>query len=257
MRKKIVCFSWKMHINTRDEVTTLATGIRDLTKEMTELEIFLLPTFPLIPHISHILEGSHIGWGAQNMSFADYGAYTGEVPPVTLTDLGCKYVEIGHAERRIYFNESDYDVNKKVKLCLKFGMIPLACVGETENEKNDGLGYIRIKTQVLWALEGLSKEEIIRVILVYEPIWAIGKQEGASADYVEDIHSFIRNVVSKEYGNDVAEAIRIIYGGSVKLDSAKQLMKKENIDGLFAGRFALWPDKFAAIAETALSNYNK
>lgn len=246
-----------MHINTREEVTTLATGIRDLTKEMTELEIFLLPTFPLIPHLSQILDKSHIGWGAQNMAVADYGAYTGEVPPATLRDLGCKYVEIGHAERRLYFNESDYDVNKKVKLCLEFGMIPLICVGETEKEKNDGLEYVKIKTQILWALEGLSKENIKKVILVYEPVWAIGKQEGASAEYVEDIHHFIRNIVTVEYGNDVAETVRIIYGGSVKLESAKLLMKKDNIDGLFAGRFALWADKFVGIAETALSNYNK
>ncbi|PKM50582.1 MAG: triose-phosphate isomerase [Firmicutes bacterium HGW-Firmicutes-7] len=252
MRKKIVCFSWKMHINTRQEVDTLATGIRDLTKAMTELEIFLLPTFPLIPHLSQILEGSHIGWGAQNMAFADYGAYTGEVPPITLIDLGCKYVEIGHAERRMYFNESDQDVNKKVKLCLKFGMTPLACVGETESEKEEGNGYVKIRTQVLWALEGLSEEEIKKVILVYEPVWAIGKQEGASAEYVEEIHSFIRGVVAQEHGSEAAKAVRIIYGGSVKLESAQKLMKKENIDGLFAGRFALWPDKFAAIAATAL-----
>lgn len=255
MRKKIVCFSWKMHINTREEVTVLGAGIRDLTKDMTELEIFLLPVFPLIPHLSEILKGSHVGWGAQNMSFADYGAYTGEVPVTTLVDLGCKYVEVGHAERRMYFNESDQDVNKKVKLAFKHGLTPLICVGESESEKTDELGYVRIKTQILWALEGLTGEDIKNVILVYEPVWAIGKQEGASAEYVEEIHSFIRGIVAQEFGNDIADAVRIIYGGSVKLESAKLLMKKENIDGLFAGRFALWPDKFAAIAETALSDY--
>lgn len=252
MRRKIVCFSWKMHINTRKEVDILGGGIRDLTKDMKELEIFLMPTFPLIPHLAQLLEGSHIGWGAQNMAFTDYGAYTGEVPITTLVDLGCKYVEVGHAERRMNFNETNKDVNKKVKLCFQYGIIPLICVGETEDEKNDNLSHVKIRTQILWALEGLSKEEIKKVIFAYEPIWAIGKSEGASAEYVEDIHSFIRGAIAKEYGSEVSEAVRIIYGGSVKLESAKLLMQKENIDGLFAGRFALEPEKFAAIAATAL-----
>lgn len=252
MRRKIIFSSWKMHINTLDEVKDLASGIKDLTKDMKEVEMCLFPTFPLIPHLSKILEGSQVNWGAQNMSFVDYGAYTGEVPAPTLAELGCKYVEIGHAERRDNFNETDKDVNKKVKLCFKYGMIPLVCIGEAEDEKNEGLGHVKIKTQVLWTLEGLNKEDMKKVIFAYEPIWAIGKAEGASAEYVEDIHGFIREVISKEYGQDVAKEIRIIYGGSVKFESARELMEKENIDGLFAGRFSLKAEQFAAIAKAVI-----
>ncbi|MGB7595752.1 MAG: triose-phosphate isomerase [Erysipelotrichaceae bacterium] len=251
MRRKIVGSSWKMHINTRDEVDIFVRDVRDLTKGADEIEMFIFPTFPLIDHLSQSLKGSSIGWGAQNMSFVDYGAYTGEVPAPTLVDLGCKYVELGHAERRANFNETDHNVNRKVKLCLKYNMTPLVCVGESKDEKDEGVGHVRIKTQVLWALDGLSDDERKQVILAYEPVWAIGQQEGASAEYVENTHRFIRAMIADEFGNDVADAIRIIYGGSVKLESSKELLSKANVDGLFLGRFALTAENFAAIVNVA------
>ncbi|TFG82537.1 MAG: triose-phosphate isomerase [Erysipelotrichales bacterium] len=252
MRRKIVGSSWKMHINTRYEVERIAREIRDLTKGVDEIEMFIFPTFPIIEHLSMILKGSNIGWGAQNMSFVDYGAFTGEVPAPTLVDLGCKYVELGHAERRGNFNETDQNVNQKVKLCFKYNMTPLVCVGESKQEKDEGVGHVRIKTQVLWALDGLNDEEIRQVIIAYEPVWAIGQQEGASAEYVENTHRFIRSLIADEFGNDVADAIRIIYGGSVKLESSKELIKKDNIDGLFLGRFALTAENYAAIVKVVV-----
>lgn len=257
MRRKIVGSSWKMHINTRHEVELIAREIRDLTRGAGDIEMFIFPTFPLIDHLSMILKGSNIGWGAQNMSFADYGAYTGEVPVGTLVDLGCKYVELGHAERRANFNETDHNVNLKVKLCLKYNMTPVVCVGESKQEKEEGVGHVRIKTQVLWALDGLSDDERKQIILAYEPVWAIGQQEGASAEYVENTHRFIRSMIADEFGNEVADTIRIIYGGSVKLESSKELMKKENIDGLFLGRFALTAENYAAIVNVALESLKR
>lgn len=249
MRKKIVGSSWKMHVNTKSEVDSLATEIVDGVQNIENVDMFLIPTFPLIDHLANILRDSNVAWGAQNMAFVDYGAYTGEVPASTLADLGCTYIELGHAERRANFNETDYWVNKKVKLCLDAGLTPLVCIGETKSEKEDGVGRIRIKTQILWTLEGIERQEVSKVIFAYEPVWAIGQSEGADAEYVNDMHRFIRNVIASEYGNDIAQAIRIIYGGSVKLESAYDYISKENVDGLFTGRFALAAKNYIAIVD--------
>jgi triosephosphate isomerase (TIM) len=249
MRKKIVGSGWKMHVNTKSAVDTLAKEIVIGAKDVSNVDMFLIPTFPLIDHLANILRDSNVAWGAQNMAFVDYGAYTGEVPASTLADLGCTYIELGHAERRANFNETDHSVNKKVKLCLDIGLTPLVCIGETKSEKEDGVGRVRIKTQILWTLEGVGMAEVSKVIFAYEPVWAIGQSEGADADYVNDMHRFIRDVIASEYGNDIAQAIRIIYGGSVKLDGAHEYISKENIDGLFIGRFALEAKNFIAIVD--------
>lgn len=248
MRKKIVGSSWKMHINTKSEVDSLAMEIVKGVKDVSNIDMFLIPSFPLIDHLANIINNTNISWGAQNMAFVDYGAYTGEVPAPTLAELGCTYIELGHAERRANFNETDHSVNKKVKLCLDNNMTPLVCVGETKAEKEDGVGKIRVKTQVLWTLNGVKPEDVDKIIFAYEPVWAIGQSEGANADYVDDMHQFIRNVVAQDYGNDVAQSVRIIYGGSVKLESAYELISKKNIDGLFTGRFALTAKNYIAIA---------
>jgi triosephosphate isomerase (TIM) len=248
MRKKIVGSSWKMHINTKSEVDSLAMEIVEGVKDVSNIDMFLIPSFPLIDHLANILDNTNISWGAQNMAFVDFGAYTGEVPASTLAELGCTYIELGHAERRANFNETDHSVNKKVKLCLDYKMTPLVCVGETKAEKEDGVGKIRVKTQVLWTLNGVNPEDVDKIIFAYEPVWAIGQSEGANADYVDDMHQFIRNVVAQDYGNDVAQSVRIIYGGSVKLESAYELISKKNIDGLFTGRFALTAKNYIAIA---------
>lgn len=247
MRRKIVGSSWKMHINTKSEVNVLANEIVDGIKDIHHVDMFLIPSFPLIDHLAQILKDTKVSWGAQNMAFVDYGAYTGEVAAPTLSALGCTYIELGHAERRANFNETDHAVNKKVRLCLKYGMTPLVCIGETRSDKEDGVGRTRVKTQVLWALEGVARDDVSKIILAYEPVWAIGQSEGADAEYVDDMHRFIRDVIALEYGNDVAQTIRIIYGGSVKLESAHDLISKENIDGLFTGRFALEAKNYIAI----------
>ena len=239
MRRKIVGSSWKMHINTKSEVDVLAQEIVKGVQDIRHVDMFLIPAFPLIDHLSQILKDSNIAWGAQNMAFTDFGAYTGEVPAPTLSELGCTYIELGHAERRANFNETDHSVNKKVRLCLRYGLTPLVCIGETKSEKDDGVGKLRVKTQVLWALDGVDKQHMSNVVFAYEPVWAIGQTEGANADYVEDMHRYIRDVIATEYGNELAQSVRIIYGGSVKLENAFDLISKENIDGLFTGRFAL------------------
>jgi len=257
MTKKIVGSSWKMHVNTKAEVDVLANEICEGVKDNDNVDMFLIPTFPLIDHLANILRDSNIAWGAQNMAFVDYGAFTGEVPVPTLAELGCTYIELGHAERRANFNETDHAVNKKVKLCLDFGLTPLVCIGETKTEQDDGVGKVRVKTQVLWTLDGIMPEDVKKIIFAYEPVWAIGQSEGADADYVEDMHRFIRYVIASEYGNDIAQAVRIIYGGSVKLESAHELISKKNIDGLFIGRFALAAKNYIAIVSLVSKYINE
>lgn len=250
MRKKIVGSSWKMHVNTIKDGVDLAKKIREYVGNIDETDIFILPTFPMIKFIADIFDGSNIGWGSQNMCFEEKGAYTGEVPVEVLKELECTYVEIGHAERRVLFNESDEIVNKKVRLCNKHNLVPIVCIGETQEDLDNKVQNIRIRTQVLWALDGLNKEDVKKVILAYEPVWAIGQKEAAKADYVQNMHKFIRGVIAEVYGNETAEAVRIIYGGSVSPESAKDLSRYKDIDGLFIGRFGLKPENFKSIVET-------
>lgn len=250
MRKRIVGSSWKMHINSITDGVELANGIKEAVGNIDETEVFILPTFPMIKFIADIFKGSNINWGAQNVCFEEKGAFTGEVPINVLKELECKYVEIGHAERRALFNETDEIVNKKVKLCCKHNLAPIVCIGETKTDLDNKVGKIKIRTQVLWALDGLSNEEVKNVILAYEPVWAIGQKEAAKADYVQEVHEFIRSVVDEVYGNEVAESIRIIYGGSVSPESAKVLSKYKDIDGLFIGRFGLNAENFKAMVKT-------
>lgn len=250
MRKKIVGSSWKMHVNTIKDGVDLAKKIREYVGNIDDTDIFILPTFPMIKFIADIFDGSKIGWGSQNVCFEEKGAYTGEVPVEILKELECTYVEIGHAERRGLFNESDEIVNKKVRLCNKHNLVPIVCIGETKEDLDNKVQNIRIRTQVLWALDGLKKEDVKKVILAYEPVWAIGEKEAAKADYVQNMHKFIRGVIAEGYGNETAEAVRIIYGGSVSPESAKDLSRYKDIDGLFIGRFGLKPENFKSIVET-------
>lgn len=250
MRKRIVGSSWKMHINSIEDGIELAQNIKEYVGNIKEVEVFILPTFPMIKFIADIFNKSNIGWGAQNVCSEEKGAYTGEVPINVLRELGCSYVEVGHAERRALFNESEESINKKVRLCSEYNLVPIICIGETQEDLNNNLEFVRIKTQILWALEGLSSEEVKRVILAYEPVWAIGQKQSAEAEYVQSIHKFIRKVIDERYGKDTAEEIRIIYGGSVSPESAKVLRKHNDIDGLFIGRFGLKAENFNNIVET-------
>ncbi|MEW9095834.1 MAG: triose-phosphate isomerase [Clostridiaceae bacterium] len=249
MRKQIVGSSWKMHINSINMAEETGKDLNKLLSDESRVEMFILPSFPMIPKLSEILKNSCIKYGAQNMCYEEKGAFTGEVPPLVLKELGCSYVEIGHAERRSYFNERDESINKKVRLAFKYGMIPVVCIGEEERDKKENIGKIKIRSQILWALNGLTKEDAQEVILAYEPVWAIGKEEAASVDYVENMHGYIRDIVKKELGEEVSKNIRIIYGGSVSPENSKELSKKENIDGVFVGRFGLRAENFKSIVD--------
>ncbi len=247
MRKKIIGASWKMHKNTIEEVEQFVKTVKG-APVFNKVESFLMPSFVFIPLLEKHLKQSPIGWGSQTMAFVDYGAYTGEVSVLALKEFNTGYIEIGHAERRAHFNETDEVVNKKVKLALDNGMIPVVCVGETKTEKDAGIGDESITVQVEAAFAGLSQKEVNKMIFAYEPVWAIGQKEGASASYVETQHQLIRRIIKAHHGESVANQVRIIYGGSVKKESAPALMQQANIDGLFIGRFGLDPYNFIDIA---------
>lgn len=253
MRRKIVGSSWKMHINSLEEGRSLAKDIAEGVKEIEGVDFFLLPTFPMIPLVAETLKGTSVKWGAQNMAFEAQGALTGEVPPLVLKELGCTYVELGHAERRAHFNEDNFTVAKKVKLALAHGLRPIVCTGETAVDKAQGVGLVRLTTEVLWALDGLTQEDRKRVILAYEPIWAIGQANPAEASYVEEIHGKLRERIAREYGQETAQEIHILYGGSVGPENALELVRQENVDGLFVGRFGLKGENFKKIAQAAAS----
>ncbi|MGF7431914.1 triose-phosphate isomerase [Thermoanaerobacterium thermosaccharolyticum] len=254
MRKKIVGASWKMHINSIKNGLELAKEIKDYVGNIDDIEMFILPAFPMIKLIADILKGTSIKWGAQNMCFSEKGAYTGEVPPQILKELECNYVEIGHAERRMLFNERDETVNKKVKLSLKYGLIPIVCIGETQEDLDNNFQNVKLRTQVLWALNGIEKQEMREIIFAYEPVWAIGKQKTADPEYVQSMHSFIRNVIIENYGYEAGNSIRIIYGGSVSPESASLLTKYGDVDGLFVGRFGLNAQNFKSIVQSVIKN---
>ncbi|SCH50297.1 MULTISPECIES: triose-phosphate isomerase [unclassified Romboutsia] len=257
MRRKIVASSWKMHINSIVDGKNLAKDICDKVGKVEDVDIFILPTFPMIHTVSEEFKGSNIKYGAQNVCFAEKGAYTGEVPANVLKEIGCTYVELGHAERKAMFSESDILVNRKVKICEKYDLIPVVCIGETKEDLDNNIGKQTLKTQVEWALEGLSDDFRKKVILAYEPVWAIGQPKAARPEYVNETHKYIRKIIEQEYGKEVANSIRVIYGGSVSPETAPDLVKYEDIDGLFIGRFGLKGENFKAMVDSALNVVKK
>lgn len=257
MRRKIVASSWKMHINSIVDGKNLAKDICKEVGNIEEIEMFILPTFPMIHTVAEEFKGSKIKYGSQNVCFAEKGAYTGEVPANILKEIGCSYVELGHAERKVMFSENDISVNIKAKICEKYDLIPVICIGETQGDLDNNIVKQTLKTQVQWALEGLSKGFRKKVILAYEPVWAIGKSKAANPEYVNETHKYIRQIIKDEYDEETSSSIRVIYGGSVSPETAPELVKYEDIDGLFIGRFGLKGENFKAMVQSALNVVEK
>lgn len=249
MRRKIVGSSWKMHITSFDEGSTLSRGIAKRVGQRKDIDIFFLPSFPLIQCVESCFTDTTIKYGAQNVSVAEKGAYTGEVPINLLKELGCTYIELGHAERRTTYNETNEVVNQKARLCERYDIVPIICIGESTQDLDYKIGHTQLRTQIIWALDGVSDEFKKKVILAYEPVWAIGKEKSADKAYIEKTHAFIRQCVREVYGVATANQIRIIYGGSVSPQTASELANSEDIDGLFVGRFGLQAENFEKIID--------
>ena len=248
MKQLYLGTNWKMYKTIR-ESEAFADRLRQSATSLPErFTIFIIPPFLSLPRVSGILSGTRIKVGAQNVHWEPHGAYTGEISPLMLKEIGIQIAEIGHSERRQYFSETDFTVNKKVLSCLKHGLIPLICIGEPMVEKTYGVERPYVLRQLRIALRDVSPEEVAKVILAYEPVWAIG-ESGVPAEpvYAESMHTWIRQGLSNEYGREIAEAVPILYGGSVNRENAGSFLLRKNIDGLFIGRAAWDVDAFLRI----------
>jgi triosephosphate isomerase len=235
----------------RDSSVALIHQLLDRSKPSDKVEVAVCPPAVYVHDVGAALRGSHIALGAQNMYHTEEGAYTGEISGKMLKDLGCRYVILGHSERRQLMGETDAQVNQKVHAALKVGLVPIVCVGETLDQREAGQTTTVVRTQTQGSLAGLTSEQAAGIVLAYEPVWAIGTGKTATPAQAEEVHADIRALLSTMFGAETAQKIRIQYGGSVKADNAKELLSQPNIDGALVGGASLKADSFLPIIEAA------
>ena len=245
MRRKVIAGNWKMNMLPNEAIDYIQ-AFEPLVKDAKAEVILCVPYTDLFYCLMNA-QGTNIKIGAQNMHFAETGAYTGEVSGKMLKSIGVEYVIIGHSERRQYFNETDESVNKKIKAAFENELKPIVCVGETLEEREAGKTVEIITNQTRLALEGLTKEQVKNTIIAYEPIWAIGTGKTATSEDANNSIISIREEIKNIYGEDVSEAVIIQYGGSVKSSNAKELFSTSDIDGGLVGGASLKPDEFSKI----------
>ena len=247
-RKALIAANWKMY-KTPAEAKAFVDAFLPMVAGHTRDEIALFPSPVLLPTVIPACKGSNVAVGAQNIHFAEEGAYTGETSVGQLMAVGGTHTLIGHSERRQYFAETDEIVNKKLHTALKHGVIPIVCIGEVLAEREAGKTSSVLKTQLDGAFLGITAEAAKPIVIAYEPVWAIGTGKTATPEIAEDAHKTIRAEVAQLLGANVAEAVRILYGGSVKPDNVTALMAQEDIDGALVGGASLKPDSFTAIVK--------
>jgi len=248
MRIPLIAGNWKMY-KTIAEAVNLTQELRENLGGVSDREIVVCPPFTTLLAVKNVLNGSNIYLGAQNMHWEKNGAYTGEISPLMLLDLGCRYCIIGHSERRTYFKETDETVNKKIKAAVNSGLVPIFCLGETLQEREKNLIFQVVERQIKNGLTGLSSEQVLHLVLAYEPVWAIGTGKTAKPEQAEEVHRFIRHLFSQLYNQEVAEKVRILYGGSIRPDNIKELMSCPNIDGGLVGGASLEAKSFIQIVK--------
>lgn len=242
--------NWKMY-KTPTEATQLVKELKEKLKDLNGVNVVICPPFSSLGNVKKELTSGKISLGAQNCHWDEEGAYTGEVSAKMLADAGCEYVIIGHSERRNFFRETDEIINMKLKQVLKEGLTPILCVGETWQEREAGNTEKVIEDQLKKGLNGIAKELVIRVVLAYEPVWAIGSGRNATPDQARQAHQFLRKLISDLYGPETAEQILIIYGGSVSPENARDLLQAEEVDGALVGGASLKTDQFIKIVTAA------
>lgn len=245
MRKAIIAGNWKMHY-TVEEAVKVVEDLKPLVKDAS-CEVVVCPTFVCLDAVVKAAKGSNVKVGAQNMHFEEKGAFTGEVAPGMLEAMKVDYVIIGHSERRQYFAETDETVNKKLKAAFVHNLIPILCVGESLEEREGNKTEAVIGAQIEKDLEGLKADQVESLIIAYEPIWAIGTGKTATSEQANDTIKAIRAMVAKGFGKEVADKVRIQYGGSVKPSTIKEQMEQSDIDGALVGGASLIASDFAAI----------
>jgi len=251
MRKPIVAGNWKMN-KTRAEAAALVAGIKAEVNNIPAVEVVVCVPFTDLDPVAQALKGSNIGLGAQNIHWAEKGAFTGEISAAMLKELGVQYVIIGHSERRQYFGETDDSVNKRTKAALAAGLKPIVCVGETLAEREAGATTKVVERQVRTGLAGLHGADWDKLVLAYEPVWAIGTGKTATTAQAQEVHAFIRKLLVELAGAAAAANIRIQYGGSMKPDNAKELISQPDIDGGLIGGASLEARSFGDIVRGAV-----
>jgi len=246
MRKPIIAGNWKMN-KTISEAVSLVNSLKGLVVNTTDVEIIVAPSYISLSAVADAIKGSNIKLSAQDMYWEKNGAFTGEISPLMLKDTGCQFVIIGHSERRLYFAETNETVNKKVKSAHEYSIRPIMCVGEKLEEREAGTTKDIIKDHVINGLSGLTEEQMLATVIAYEPVWAIGTGKTATPDQAQEVHGFIRELISGIYSPSIADSVIIQYGGSVKPDNIAELMAKPDIDGGLIGGASLDAESFAKI----------
>lgn len=249
MRLKIIAGNWKMN-RTSLEAIELARNLVENVGDVDNPRVILCPPFTALSELATLLKGGKIFLGAQNMYSKESGAYTGEIAPAMLLTIGVSYVILGHSERREYFSETDGIVNDKVKLALKVGLIPIVCVGEKLNKREKGLTEKVVEKQIDGSLADLTEAEGKKIVIAYEPVWAIGTGKTATPEMAQEVHAFIRSRLKRKFG-EVADTISMLYGGSVNGDNAVGLLSQPDIDGALVGGASLRVDEFTRIVNSA------
>ncbi len=250
MRRKLIAGNWKMN-KTADEAVALAKEIVAVAKDANNTDVMIAPTFVCLSEVSKIVAGTNVKLGCQNMYFEESGAYTGEISADMLKSVGVEYVILGHSERRSIFGETDEIINKKIKKTIEKGLIPVFCIGETLEEREAGKAEAVVNEQTTKGLAGISEADAAKVVIAYEPVWAIGTGKTATPEDADSIHKTIRDTLGSMYSANLADGMKILYGGSMNDANAKELLGKENIDGGLIGGAALVSDKFATIINAA------
>ena len=247
MRRPLIAGNWKMHLD-RAGAVALATAVAQRTRELDGVEVAVCPPAVYLDAVAHAIGPSSVKLGAQNVYHEPKGAFTGEISADMLKDIGCTYVILGHSERRHVLGETNADINKKVKAALAAGLTPILCVGELLAEREAGETGAVIRDQFFGSLEGVSGNDVARVVIAYEPVWAIGTGKVATPAQAEEVHLDLRKIIEDRYNAEVAAVVRILYGGSVKPENAAELLAQPNLDGALVGGASLQADDFVRIA---------
>jgi len=253
MRRRLIAGNWKMN-KTPEETGAFLRSFLPLVDADSSVEVLLLPPFTSLDRVGPLLVGSGVGLGAQDVHFEAAGAFTGGISAPMLVACGCRYVLVGHSERRALFHEDDLLVNRKLKRALAAGLVPILCIGETLEERRRGETEKRVKSQLAAGLEHVESRDVVSLVVAYEPVWAIGTGEPASPAAAQEVMGRIRDAVGAAHGQAALDGVRLLYGGSVTPENIASFLDQSDIDGALVGGASLKPDSFAGIVAAARSN---
>lgn len=245
-RRPLIAGNWKMH-KTIDDAIRLASELKLQLIGITDCDIVIVPPFTALYAVYQVIENTQIFLGAQDVFWEEEGAYTGEISPYMLKDVGCRYVIIGHSERRRYFGENNLSCNRKIKASLHADLIPIYCIGETLEERDKGKTFFIVEEQLVEGLKGIEFNNGSEIVIAYEPVWAIGTGKNATPQEAEEVHMFIRKLLAEMFKERIAMRTRILYGGSVTPENASELMHENDVDGLLVGGASLKASSFIKI----------